>query len=232
MNEEAQLERGYRRLLACYPSTFRRAHEEELLAVLLESAREGQRHPGVADAANLLCHALRLRIAPPRRRSTHGVPWAVRLMLLTAFLNLVAFAVVVSTEDAVSAAAFRGATSPIAQPPGGLVVLRFVRPHLPVLIHNLVVFARIAAPIAVVGWLVLAWAAARGRRWGRIGTVAMFVLTLLGLLVAVVAGHAAAYAAADLIAVSAVCLSALATTALILSASSRADNGPATSPRP
>jgi hypothetical protein len=35
----AGLERGYQRLLACYPRSFRDEHGEELLAVLLASAR-------------------------------------------------------------------------------------------------------------------------------------------------------------------------------------------------
>ena len=35
--DQARLERGYRRLLACYPAGFRRESEEEILAVLLDS---------------------------------------------------------------------------------------------------------------------------------------------------------------------------------------------------
>src|SRR5215467_12222273 len=38
MTEQAGLERGYRRVLACYPRAFRRANEEEILAVLLATA--------------------------------------------------------------------------------------------------------------------------------------------------------------------------------------------------
>ncbi len=55
------LERRYRRLLAFYPRPFRREHGEEMLAVLLESAAEGQRWPRLGDSANLLRNALWMR---------------------------------------------------------------------------------------------------------------------------------------------------------------------------
>jgi hypothetical protein len=45
MTELGDLERRYRRLLRCYPPAFRRAHAEEMLAVLLDGARDGQRGP-------------------------------------------------------------------------------------------------------------------------------------------------------------------------------------------
>jgi hypothetical protein len=43
----AGLERGYRRLLACYPARFRSEHGEELVGVLMAGARDGQRRPGL-----------------------------------------------------------------------------------------------------------------------------------------------------------------------------------------
>jgi hypothetical protein len=46
MTDSAGLERGYRRLLACHPRAFRRENEQETLAVLMDSARDGQRRPG------------------------------------------------------------------------------------------------------------------------------------------------------------------------------------------
>jgi hypothetical protein len=42
MTGSSPLERGYRRVLACYPKAFRRESEEEILAVLLATAQEGQ----------------------------------------------------------------------------------------------------------------------------------------------------------------------------------------------
>jgi hypothetical protein len=38
MSDSARLERGYRRLLACYPRAFRPEHEQEILSVLMASA--------------------------------------------------------------------------------------------------------------------------------------------------------------------------------------------------
>jgi hypothetical protein len=46
--------RGYRRLLACYPRAYRRENEEEILAVLLACAHDGQQRPGLAASADLI----------------------------------------------------------------------------------------------------------------------------------------------------------------------------------
>jgi hypothetical protein len=67
MSGPLALERGYRRLLAWYPRTFRRVHEEEILAVLLAGARPGQRRPGLAEAVNLITCGLGMRL----RRGGH-----------------------------------------------------------------------------------------------------------------------------------------------------------------
>ncbi len=53
MNETASLERGYRRVLACYPKSFRRENGDEILAVLVASAKEGQHRVGLAECAAL-----------------------------------------------------------------------------------------------------------------------------------------------------------------------------------
>jgi hypothetical protein len=60
----AGLERGYRRLLACYPARFRSEHGEELVGVLLAGARDGQRRPGLAESASLLISGLGMRLRP------------------------------------------------------------------------------------------------------------------------------------------------------------------------
>jgi hypothetical protein len=53
MTGSTQLERGYRRVLACYPESFRCESGDELLAVLLAAAGEGQRRVGPATATTL-----------------------------------------------------------------------------------------------------------------------------------------------------------------------------------
>ncbi|KAB2386145.1 hypothetical protein [Actinomadura montaniterrae] len=62
------LEDRYRRLLACYPAAHREAHGEEMLDVLLASARPGQTRPSLADTADLLLGAARIRL----RRAMSG----------------------------------------------------------------------------------------------------------------------------------------------------------------
>ncbi|MEV0620429.1 hypothetical protein AB0I81_44405 [Nonomuraea sp. NPDC050404] len=56
------LERRYRRLLLAYPPTYRRAHGDELLDLLLEDAAPGRRVPVPKEAWGLLVGGLRSRI--------------------------------------------------------------------------------------------------------------------------------------------------------------------------
>jgi hypothetical protein len=68
MTGGADLERGYRRLLACYPRRFRDEHGEELLGVLLASARDGQHRPALLECADLVRNGLGMRL---RRHGHH-----------------------------------------------------------------------------------------------------------------------------------------------------------------
>jgi hypothetical protein len=77
----SRLERGYRRLLALYPARYRRVHAEEMLAVLLTAAPDGQDRPGLAEAADLIIGALRVRCQALRG----GVPgWRRALTVISA----------------------------------------------------------------------------------------------------------------------------------------------------
>lgn len=82
MTDSAGLERGYRRLLAWYPQSFRGDREEEVLAVLMASASPGQRRPRLAEAADVLKSALWMRL-----RSVRSWPenqrWAEALALFS-----------------------------------------------------------------------------------------------------------------------------------------------------
>jgi hypothetical protein len=82
----SQLERGYRRVLACYPKAFRHESEDEILAVLLATAAEGQRRVGLVESADLLMGAARMHLG--LSRSPRPVRNAVRLMCLGAVLTL------------------------------------------------------------------------------------------------------------------------------------------------
>src|SRR6185369_169459 len=57
----AALERRYRRLLRCYPPGHRQVHREEMLGVLLATARPGQRAPGARQTVNLVACGLAIR---------------------------------------------------------------------------------------------------------------------------------------------------------------------------
>jgi hypothetical protein len=63
---DRSLERWYRRLLASYPRPYREQRGDELVAVLIEGARDGQRLPSARDAIDLVVHGLGTRM---RRRS-------------------------------------------------------------------------------------------------------------------------------------------------------------------
>jgi hypothetical protein len=79
------LERRYRWLLACYPARYRRVYEQEMLAVLMTAAREGQRRPGLAEAADLMVGALRVRLQPSRVDPAEPV-WRDALAILSVIL--------------------------------------------------------------------------------------------------------------------------------------------------
>jgi hypothetical protein len=69
MNDDPDLERRYRRLLACYPAAFRREHEQEVISVLMAAAEKGQRWPRPAEAADLLRGATSMRLRTRLRTS-------------------------------------------------------------------------------------------------------------------------------------------------------------------
>jgi hypothetical protein len=58
----ANLERAYRRLLRWYPAGHRTRHADEMLGVLMDGAGSGRRRPALADSANLIGGALRIRL--------------------------------------------------------------------------------------------------------------------------------------------------------------------------
>jgi hypothetical protein len=94
MSGEDELERGYRRLLALYPAGHRlalypaghrRVHEQEILGVLMTGARAGQRRPGLAESADLIWGALRIRLRLGRY-SAAGQGWGDALAVVSIVL--------------------------------------------------------------------------------------------------------------------------------------------------
>jgi hypothetical protein len=156
MTGPPELERGYRRVLACYPKAFRRESGDEILAVLLATARGGQRRVGLAETADLLRGALRMHFG--LSRSPRPVRNAVRLMYLGALLTLADVVIVLVTLGGVRSAAVHD----LAAMQWPTVMLIQVGTWLA------------TAPIGAGVWLWLAWANGRGYHWARPAFVAFF----------------------------------------------------------
>jgi len=178
MNDITALERGYRRILACYPRSFRRDNEDEVLGVLLATAAEGQVRVGLDEAWDLVRGAMRMRLWPaaPRPRAVRA---AVTLMLAGAAAELATMITVVVTSGAVRAA----------------VAARYPAAAHGVMVHLAIDMA--AAPLAIGMWLWLAWANGKGDDWARMISAACFGLVTLSVLAAL-AQDAAIFAPADL----------------------------------
>jgi hypothetical protein len=88
MTDSANLERGYRRWLRCYPRSFRREHEAEIIAVLMAGAREGQRQPEPLECLDLLRGALWVRLRPSVPRSNRSTLAAVKLMYVAGLVEI------------------------------------------------------------------------------------------------------------------------------------------------
>jgi len=198
MNGQDRLERGYRRLLAWYPRSFRRDSEDEIVAVLLATAEEDQQRVRLTEAADLIRGALRMRLRPacPPPRSVRG---AVRLMCAGAGVQLAAAITMMVTAATVRAA--------VASQPGLAAVQRSQE-------LSLLTFREIGAVLAVGVWLLTAWAISQGRDVARFSFSSFFVLITLTVLIGL-AQHGASDAAADMIAGAAVWLIALAAMVLI-----------------
>ena len=87
ISESASLERGYRRLLAWYPTWFRQENEEEVLAVLMACAQDDQTRPSREATFDLLKGAARMRLRP-RPGQPRAVFAAVRLLCFGALAEL------------------------------------------------------------------------------------------------------------------------------------------------
>jgi hypothetical protein len=201
-NDLAALERRYRRLLACYPRAFRRENGEEILAVLLACAEDGQRRPGPSASADLVRGAVRMRLRmagqPPR-----AVRSAIRLMYAGLVAQLAALVIYIVTLSSVRSAV--GRRYP------GLAAQHAL--NVNVAIHY------IAVPVALAAWLILLRALVRGRYQARFGLAAYFAVTCLSLAIAI-GQESAQLAPADLIAGGVQGLITLAATALLFTAAS------------
>jgi hypothetical protein len=158
MTDTSPLERGYRRVLACYPKAFRRESEEEIAAVLLATAHEGQRRVGLAEAVDLLMGAVRMHFG--MSRAPRPVRAAVRLMCLGAVLTLAASVIIWATLGSVRSGF-------VHDPAAGQWHTFMLTQVVPLLA---------SAPIGAGVWLWLASANGRGYHWARPAFAAFFCL--------------------------------------------------------
>jgi len=198
MTDPSQLERGYRRMLACYPRAFRRESEDEILAVLMATASEGQRRVGLAESADLISGALRMHLG--MSRSPRPVLNAVRLMCAGAVLTLAVMVTVLVTLGSVRS----------------VFVQDFTAAQWHTTLLTQIVPLEAGAPIGAGLWLWLAWANGRGYDWARPAFMALFGLLTTGLLLGLGDGTLL-YAPADLLATTVLWLVGLAAMVLIFS---------------
>jgi hypothetical protein len=186
MSQAVTLEQSYRRWLRCYPRTFRRDHEAEMLGVLMDNADEQKQQPDVIECLDLLRSALWIRLRPRVPRSDRAGFAAIKLMYLGAAAELMVAITVFATTGKVR-------SSVISRDPG----LTAAQWHAEVTgqLDHLVV----AAGIAVGFWLLMAWANGRRQRWARFAFAIFFGLNTFSLLSGLAAGSAV-YARADLVA--------------------------------
>jgi len=163
MNSMPPLERGYRRLVACYPRSFRKENEEEIIAVLLATAFPGQQRPGIAESFDLLRGAARMRMG--LTRAPHSVVTAVRLMCLGAVGQSLTLITVLVTWGSMRSAAAHHYPQYTAQV--SRIVNDDVRGDAALL------------PVLVVIWLLVAWGNGRGNQWARVAAIAFAVLYTL-----------------------------------------------------
>jgi hypothetical protein len=184
MTDSANLERRYRRWLRCYPRSFRREHEAEILAVLMAGAREGQRQPEPLECLDLLRGALWMRLRPSAPRSNRSTFAAVKLMYVGGLVEIAAAITILATIGDVR-------SNVIKRNPG----LTEAQWHA--VVAGQIEPTAIAAGIAVGFWLWMAWAIGRGHRWARIAFASFFGLNTYGLLNGLIHGSAV-YAQQDL----------------------------------
>ena len=168
MSAQANLERGYRRLLAWYPRAFRRENGQEILAVLLACAADGQRWPGLAQSADLIRSGLGMRLRPRVPRSAGTVRAAVRIMYAGAAVSTVYLILLLALIGDIKV---RHAT------PGHSLTAAEVSTLNPLVITQYIASGLVQSAL----WLWMARANGQGRNWARSLSAVLFGLATLNL---------------------------------------------------
>jgi hypothetical protein len=160
----AELERAYRRLVSFYPRSFRRESTEEIIAVLLATAREDQRRPSLVEAADLLRGALRMRLGVAGCPRT--VLYAVRLMYLGALAELGLLVTLLVNWGGIEAGA-RAAALRSLGPHAAPAAIQYLHANIGSTIGAELTADVVMTLFATGGWLLLAWANGKGFPYGR-----------------------------------------------------------------
>jgi hypothetical protein len=166
MTKQANLERGYRRLLAWFPRAFRRDNGQEILAVLMACAPEGQRRPSLAECADLIGRGLWMRLRPSVPRSARTVRAAVQLMYAGAAVAILSLII------SIISLAYVGPNA---------ATLRLAGRSQPAPVAMAVVI--VGGGVVIALWLGMARASNQGGNWARILSTVLFgpaTLELIG----------------------------------------------------
>jgi hypothetical protein len=164
MTDQTKLERRYRRLLAWYPQAFRQDHGEELLAVVMACAPDGQHRPGLSASADLIRSGLRMRLRPRVPRSPRTVRAAVRLMYAGAAVTALSLIIAIIS---------------VAFMPSGFGSLHLLGRTQPLPID--ITVGIVGGLVLTALWLWMARANGEGRHWARILSTVLFGLATLHL---------------------------------------------------
>lgn len=186
-SNSAELERAYRRLVTCYPRSFRRENTEEIIAVLLATAREDQRRPSLAEAADLLRGAARMRLGLSNCPRT--VLHAVRLMYLGALAEVAVLAITVLSAGSIRAAAQAVAIRGLGPHPDHAIVAQTLA-QVGSLVDTDLTADVMLGLFAVAGWLFFAWVNGKGYPSARGGAIIMCAFYTAGVALLVVRGDA------------------------------------------
>jgi len=169
MTDQANLERAYRRLLAWYPREFRDENGPEILAVLLASALDGQRRPGLAESADLIRSGLWMRLRPGVPRSARTVRAAVRFIYVGAAVSTVTL--IIALPSIIDIKTYHPEVN------NHPLTTAQLNQWGPLIITLSIVLGLV--PIAL--WLWMARANGRGRTWARILSTVLFGVATLDL---------------------------------------------------
>lgn len=195
-SSSAQLERAYRRLVACYPRSFRRENTEEIIAVLLATAAEDQRRPSAAEAADLLRGAVRMRLGLSGCPRT--VLYAIRLMYLGALVHVAELITVLLTAASLQSHA-RAETIRALGPHATAAATHQLLGRVASAVNTTVILGVAFLVVVIAGWLFLAWANGKGSPYARVGAIVACAFYLTDTAVGLATGDAT-YAPADVIA--------------------------------